>query len=89
MSAPAKPLLEFPCNFPLKVMGRNQDDFTALILTLVRRHTPHLGDEAVHTRLSHGGRYLAVNILLVAESQAQLDAIYRDLSAEPRVLMAL
>ncbi len=82
-------LLEFPHTSYLKAMGRNEDDFKQLIYDLVQRYVPGLADEALSTRLSSGGRYLSVTVTFLAESQDQLDAIYRELGASPRVLMAL
>ena len=59
------------------------------MLDIVRRHVPHLPEGASHTRLSSGGKYLAVTVTFVAESREQLDALYRELSAHPRVVMLL
>lgn len=82
-------LLRFPCAFPIKVMGRTAPGFDSLVAGIVRRHVPELGEGAVSVRDSRGGKYVAVTVTVQAESQAQLDAIYRDLSACPDVLMSL
>ena len=82
-------LFQFPCDFPVKVMGLAADDFDSLVVSLVRKHSPDLGEGAVHTRLSNGGRYMAVTVTIQAQSKAQLDNIYRELTAESRVLVAL
>jgi putative lipoic acid-binding regulatory protein len=82
-------LLVFPCAFPIKVMGSAEPGFEALVVEIVRRHAPDLGESAVTRRGSRAGRYLAVTVTVQAQSQAQLDAIYRELSVHPRVLMAL
>ncbi len=82
-------LLTFPCDFPVKVVGWHAEDFDALVVSLVRRHAPDLGEGAVRVRASRGGRYLAVTVTVRATSREQLDAIYRELTACPRVLMAL
>jgi putative lipoic acid-binding regulatory protein len=82
-------LLRFPCDFPVKVMGRAVPGFEALVVEIVRRHAPDLGEGAVSSRGSSGGRYLALTLTVRAESRAQLDAIYRELSAHPDVLMSL
>jgi len=60
-----------------------------MILGIVRRHSPGLGETAVKIRLSTGGRYMAVTVTIEAMSQGQLDAIYRELSSHERVIMAL
>ncbi len=82
-------LFEFPCDFPIKVMGRNQDDFCRFVFDLVLRHAPGLQEEALDSRLSGSGNYLSITVNLWAQSKAQVDAIYQELSSEPRVLMAL
>lgn len=82
-------LLEFPCDFPIKAMGRAGEDFDSLVVGLVRRHSPDLREGAVKTRLSQGGKYISVTVTIQARSRAQLDAIYMDLTAHERVLMAL
>jgi hypothetical protein len=84
-----KELLRFPCDFPIKVMGRAEPGFEALVADIVRRHAPDLGEAAVQVRASSGGRYVAVTLTIRAQSRAQLDAIYRDLTAHPQVLMSL
>jgi putative lipoic acid-binding regulatory protein len=80
--------MDFPRVFPLKVMGANQDDFERLVLDIIRKHAT-VEEGLVTTRLSRGGRFLSLTVRVYAESQAQLDAIYRELSAHERVLMML
>ena len=82
-------ILEFPCEFPLKAIGRGPEDFEAFVVEIVRRHAPNLEAGATTTRLSNGGKYLAVTVTFTAESQAQLDALYRELSGHRRVVMLL
>jgi len=82
-------LLEFPCDFPVKAMGLQRDDFDLLVVEIVRRHAPDLGEGAVSTRASSNGKYLSVTVIVPATSEAQLDAIYRDLTGHERVMMAL
>lgn len=82
-------LLEFPCDFPIKVFGLDDGGFDALIVGIIRRHVADLLEGAVNSRPSRGGKYLAVTITVKVENREQLDAIYRDLTAEPSVLMAL
>lgn len=82
-------LLEFPCDFPIKAFGADTGDFDAVVVALVREHAPDVSIEAVHTRSSRRGRYLSVTVNVRARNRDQLDAIYRALSADHRVLMAL
>lgn len=82
-------LLSFPCRFPIKVMGRSEGDFDVLVVDLVRRHVAGLGEGAVRLRPSANGVYVSVTVTIEAQSREQLDAVYRELTAEARVLMVL
>lgn len=82
-------LLDFPCEFPIKAMGRSEDDFDALVVEIVRKHCPDLLEGAVKSRLSKAGNYISVTVTIRASSRTQLDNIYMDLTAHERVLMAL
>jgi len=82
-------VFQFPCDFPLKAMGHNTDEFEILIVTIVRRHAPDLADHAVSSRLSSNGKYRSVTATFTAHSREQLDALYRELSAHEQVLMLL
>jgi putative lipoic acid-binding regulatory protein len=88
-SAERLPLLEFPCDFPVKVFGQGAENFDLTVVEIIRRHAPDLGEGAVSVRPSRGGRYQAVTVTIRATNQAQLDAIYRELGACEAVLMAL
>lgn len=82
-------LLEFPCEFPLKVMGRNEPGFREVVLALVETHAGTLAGDRVSQRESRDGNFLALTLRVHAESQPQLDAIYEALSAHDRILMVL
>lgn len=82
-------LLEFPCSFPIKAMGLADAEFEARVIELVRKHAPDLGEGAVRSVDSKGGKYLSVTITVQATSREQLDNIYRELTACEQVLMAL
>ena len=82
-------LLDFPCDFPIKVMGRKAPGFAQAITDIVRRHAPDFDAASVQTRPSKGDRYLALTLVVHASSRAQLDAIYHDLTACEDVAMAL
>lgn len=86
---PETSLLEFPCDFPIKIMGETQDGFAAAILALVLRHAPDFDATTMETRSSKGGRYLSLTCTIRATSQQQLDDIYRDITSHPMVVMAL
>ena len=74
--------------FPLKAIGRNDGEFEGFVVSVVQTHAPSSA-HTVTTRLSQGGKYLAVTVTFVAESREQLEAIYQELSGSGRVLMAL
>ena len=86
---PEEVLFEFPCNFEIKVMGRQSPKFEGQIFAIVNRHlsgAPILGTRA---RCSRQGRYVSVTCVIHTVSREQLDAIYLDLNSEPEVLMTL
>lgn len=81
-------LLEFPCVFPIKAIGRGHD-LADIVAELVRRHVPDLTRQAVQVRPSKQGNYVAVTVTITATSQAQLDAVYFELTACDQIMMAL
>ncbi len=89
MSEDQDTLLQFPCRFPIKAMGRAEPGFDALIVALIRRHAPDLSEAAVVTRESRNGRWLSVTVTITATSKVQLDRIYEDLSAHEKVVISL
>ncbi len=89
MSNEQESLLEFPCSFPIKAMGKAEPGFDLIIVELIRRHVPDLHEGAVVSRTSKGGEWVSVTVTIQANSKAQLDAIYLDLSAHEKVYMAL
>ena len=82
-------LLEFPCSFPIKAMGRDTSEFHSLIRELVEKHAGPLADDAVQSTLSKNGRFVSITVTVIATSQEQLDAIYQDITSHDAVLLAL
>jgi putative lipoic acid-binding regulatory protein len=82
-------LLEFPCDFPIKIMGAARDDFAQAIVKVVLAHAPDFDTAKVDVRASGKGNYLAVTCTIRAVSKEQLDNLYRDLSSHPYVKIAL
>ncbi len=82
-------LLEFPCDFPIKIMGERRDDFVQSMVEVVRRHAGNFAAETAEMRASRGGRYLSLTCTIHATSKAQLDGLYRELSAHPWVKVVL
>ncbi len=85
----AETLLEFPCDFPIKIMGLNHENFVDVIFDLVSQHAPDFCRERLTVRPSAKGNYLALTCTVRATSKAQLDDLYRALSSHPMVKMAL
>jgi len=81
--------LEFPSEFPIKVMGRQGSDLRALTQAIIERHAGPQPESSIRTRTSTDGNFLALTYLVRATSREQLDAIYRELTACKSVLMAL
>jgi putative lipoic acid-binding regulatory protein len=81
--------MDFPRIFPVKVMRANQDDFESLVLSIIQKHASVVEEEVAVSRLSRNGRFISLTVRVNAESQEQLDNIYRELSANERVLMML
>lgn len=82
-------LFQFPCDFPIKVMGRDSESFRTLTLAIVERHAGSLAAESISERASSKGRFLSLTYTIRAESRAQLDRIYQDLTDSGVVLVAL
>ena len=82
-------LLEFPCAFPIKVMGPADPALAQAVLEVVLRHAPDFAAATMEMRTSSGGMYLSLTCTINATSQAQLDALYRELSAHPMVKVVL
>ncbi len=82
-------LIEYPCDFPIKIMGVRSDDFARNMVDIVLRHAPDFLAERVEMRASSGGAYLSVTCTIRAVSREQLDKLYRELSAHPAVKVVL
>jgi uncharacterized protein len=84
-----KPLLEFPCDFVIKIFGVDSKEFNQDVIDIITKHYSDFADSAITRRPSKDGKYVAFSISVYVQSQEQLDNIYRDLTANPLVLMAL
>ncbi len=82
-------LLEFPTDFPLKIMGATVDGFAQTVLEVVQRHAPDFDGTRMEMRPSKGGKYLSLTCTIRATSKAQLDALYIELSSHPMVKVVL
>jgi putative lipoic acid-binding regulatory protein len=86
MSAPPPPLLEFPTDYPIKVIGRPSDEFRARVHAIVLRHVPLIEPERVTERLSENGNFLSISYRIRAESREQVEALATDLKSCDGVL---
>jgi putative lipoic acid-binding regulatory protein len=82
-------LIEFPCAFPIKVMGHKVDDFVSTLTTIAQEFDPQFDATSIELRQSKAGNYLGVTLNVWATSQAQLDALYMALSSHPLVKVVL
>ena len=82
-------LIEYPSQFPIKVMGANVDGFVHAVTEIARRFDPAFDAASVELRPSSGAKYLGVTVTVTATSRAQLDELYRTLSTHPMVKVGL
>ena len=80
-------LIEFPCDFPIKIMGRCQQEFTQVVLNIVKHHAPDFDETALEVRTSRNGAYLSLTCTICATSRAQLDALYQELHDHPMIIL--
>lgn len=85
----ADSLLVFPCDFPLKVMGRHNDDFRSVALGIVHKHVARDAIGNIEERPSKDGKFLSLTYNIRAHSKEQLDALYRELTSCEKVLIVL
>lgn len=82
-------LLTFPTNFPIKIMGAAVEGFAQTIVAVVLEHAPDFDAATLEQRHSRDGNYLSLTVTIRASSRAQLDALYRALTAHPMVKVVL
>ena len=82
-------LIEYPCDFPIKILGHTRAGFAQAILEVVRRHAPDFDGATMEMKTSKHGKYLSVTCTIRANSREQLDGLYRELCDHPLVTMVL
>ena len=82
-------LIEYPCDFPIKVLGRTQAGFAQTVLDIVRAYAPDFDGSSMEMKTSKQGKYLSVTCVIRATSRQQLDDLYRALCDHPMVVMVL
>jgi len=89
MSADIDALFDFPCDFPIKVMGRAHPEFAATIALVIREFDAEFDQARIELRPSSGGNYTGLTCTVRATSRAHLDDIYRALTAHPMVKVVM
>jgi uncharacterized protein len=82
-------LIEFPCDFPIKVMGETREEFTETIVEVIQGHVGEFDASKIEMRASTGGKYISITCFVYVTSKPQLDDIYRALTAHPLVKVVL
>ena len=81
--------IEYPLDFPIKVMGKNAPGFAQTVAGIVQRHAPDFDPSTIEMRASRKNTYLSLTCVVRAQSREQLDALYTELSGHPAVVMVL
>ncbi|KTD51594.1 hypothetical protein Lqui_0438 [Legionella quinlivanii] len=82
-------LIEFPCDFPLKIIGSNTERFVAEITEIVLKHYPQTPDHKIQSKNSERGNYVSVTVTVFIYDQISLDNLYRELTSHPDIKMVL
>ena len=80
---------QYPCDFPIKVLGNTRAGFAQAVLDVIHRHAPDFDGASLEMKTSKRGRYLSVTCVIRATSRDQLDDLYRELCDHPMVVMVL
>jgi len=83
------PLADYPCDFPIKILGHTRAGFAQAMLEIVRRHAPDFDGSSMAMKSSKRGKYLSLTCVIRATSREQLDRLYRELCDHPMVVMVL
>jgi putative lipoic acid-binding regulatory protein len=82
-------LVEFPCDFFIKVMGETSDDFANAMVKVIQVYAPKFDASKVDMRASSGGKFISLTCSVYVTTKTQLDSIYRALSEHPQVKYVL
>lgn len=86
---PEESLLSFPCELPVKVLGRNEAAFRETVWSIVRAHYANIGEDRVTEQQSRQSSYLSLTFVVHAQSREQVDALYRDLTDSDDIMLVL
>jgi len=82
-------LLQFPCSYPLKVLGQNTNAFHPMVSAIIEKHVAEGAEVTYFTRVSSGDKYMSITATFIAQSQEQLSTIYEELNQHELVLITL
>lgn len=81
--------IEFPCDFQVKVIGKNEDHFISEVITITSKYFPTFNQALIRKQVSKNGRYLSMTLTVYAQNQKILDALYTELSQHSNAHMVL
>ena len=81
--------LEFPTDYPIKVVGRPSDEFRARVHAIMLKHAPDLDPSRMTERASEQGNYLSISYIVVAQSREQVTALAVELAELELALMVI
>ncbi len=89
MADASPPKIEFPCAYPLKIIGHATDDFRDFVISVLERHTDRIYEESIDLRASSGGKFVSVRVTITATGEQQLSNIFTEFKASGRVQTVL
>lgn len=89
MSNDKKPEIEFPCKYPIKVLGEAHPDLNQHVIDVMNRHAPTITESDLSAKNSSKGKWQSITVTIIATGKPQLDAIFADLKTSARVKMVL
>jgi len=88
MSEQSSPI-QYPCEFPIKIMGKSHKDFIPAVVTIVKQHAPDFDETSMEIKASTNKTYSSITCTFHATSKTQLDALYQELCSHPMVSVVL
>ncbi len=89
MQGQEPPRIEFPCDYPIKVLGRSVDHLESTVVEIFERHAPGFDQETISIRSSSKGTFTSITIIITATGREQLEALHQDLLATGLVQMVI
>ncbi len=83
------PKIEFPCDYPVKVLGRSVPEFESVVVDVIERHAPGFPRDSISMRASREGTFVSLTVQITATGKPQLEALHQDLLATGLVQMVI